>query len=1026
MFATDLNDALLDKARHGLYAKSLAADIAPERLRRFFVEEEGGYRVSKTLREMVVFARQNLINDPPFSRMDLISCRNLLIYLEPALQRRALPTFHYALKPGGFLFLGASESIGEFTDLFAPTDKKHKIYSKKAAPAAVHHLPLKTRDREIASNSSRQVRPALQVQQGEARGSNGELNAQREADRIALNQFAPPGVLINAELQILQFRGATGAYLKPPSGKPSFDVLKMAREGLMLPLRAAINEAKKQNKIARRDKVQVKPNGKVLTINVQVVPLKNLPEPCFLILFEDAEATARIEESASSKPAPSRPSRTARAGAREEARRIAELESELAEVRNYLESVREQHDASNDALQASHEEVESANEELQSINEELETSKEELESANEELVSINEEMASRNLELQRLNSDLTNLQSSTRLVIVLLGRDLTIRRFSTQAEKQFNLLAGDVGRPIGHIRHNLVFAPPASVPGGVASSISLESFVANVIDSVRENECEVQDQHGRWYSLRARPYLTLDNKVDGAVLVLLDIDALKRSEQAIAAARDYAESTIETVREPLLVLDGELRVESANRSFYRTFRVSAAETIGALIFDLGNRQWNVPQLRTLLEEILPHHASLEDYEVEHEFERLGRRTMLLNARSIDDPVRNAQRILLAIEDISERKGAERRKDEFLAMLAHELRGPLAPLSNMLEIMRHAERDRDLSRRAQDTMKRQLSHMARLIDDLLDASRISRGKLELSMQPIELASVLHQAVEVSRPAMESAGHELTVTLPPRPVYLQADPVRLAQVFSNLLINAAKFTPRQGSISLTADQQSSDVVISVKDTGIGIAPGMLSAIFDLFMQIDHSLERVRGGLGIGLTLVRRLVELHGGSVNAFSEGTDRGSEFVVRLPGVIETPPAPPAKPTEEEIVSGRRILIVDDNHDSAESLALLLSMAGNETRVAFDGLQALEAAAAFRPDVVLLDIGLPKLNGYDVIRRIREQPWGKDMMVVAVTGWGQAEDREKSAEAGFDGHIVKPVDHAALMALVARNSSKKNV
>jgi CheY-like chemotaxis protein len=286
-------------------------------------------------------------------------------------------------------------------------------------------------------------------------------------------------------------------------------------------------------------------------------------------------------------------------------------------------------------------------------------------------------------------------------------------------------------------------------------------------------------------------------------------------------------------------------------------------------------------------------------------------------------------------------------------------------------------------------------------------------------------VLQQAVEVSSPAMEAARQELTVTLPSQPVYLNADAVRLAQVFSNLLNNAAKFTPQQGRIWLTAERQNSDVVVFVKDTGIGIAPSMLSEIFDLFMQIDHSLARARGGLGIGLTLVRRLVEMHGGSVNAFSEGTDRGSEFVVRLPGVIEPPVPAPGKPTDSEMVTGRRILVVDDNHDSAESLALLLGMAGNETRSAFDGVQAVEAAATFRPDVILLDIGSPKLNGYEVARRIREQPWGKDVMLVAVTGWGQAEDREKSAEAGFDEHVVKPMDHAALKALVSRTSSKKN-
>ena len=637
VFATDLNDALLDKARHGLYATGLMDDVSPERLRRFFVEEEGGYRVVKSLREMVVFARQDLISDPPFSRMDLISCRNLLIYLEPSLQKKVLPTFHYALKPEGFLFLGASESIGGFTDLFEPMDKKHKIYSRKAATTPALHLPGKRGD-----EPQRPLAP-LPMGPGEAPvGLRAELDAQREADRITVNRIAPPGVLIDAELQIVQFRGPTGAYLEPPAGKVSFDVLKMARQGLMLPLHAAINQAKKEDKAVRRENVRVEQNGK--TVNVEVIPLKNLRERCFLIVFEEA---GQVGDAADTAPLPTpRP-------ARKESRRVADLERESSEMRDYLESIQEQYEAANEELQASSEELQSANEELQSINEELETSKEELESANEELTTVNEEMANRNVELNRLNSDLVNLQTSTRLAVVLVGRDLRIRRhFSPQAEKQFDLLAADVGRPMSHIRHNLVFADAAGSPS------DLERLSAEVIASVREQEHEVRDKAGRWYSLRVRPYMTLDKKVDGAVLVLVDIDAQKCAEQAAAAARDYAENTVETVREPLLVLDNELRVEGANRSFYRAFRVTPSDTICWFIYDLGNRQWDIPRLRELLGEVLAESTSIDEFQVEHDFEQLGRRTMLLNARRVHDPQRKSERILLAIEDITERREAE--------------------------------------------------------------------------------------------------------------------------------------------------------------------------------------------------------------------------------------------------------------------------------------------------------------------------------------------------------------------------------
>jgi two-component system CheB/CheR fusion protein len=642
VFATDLNDALLDKARHGLYAKSLAEDVSPERLRRFFVEEEGGYRIVKSLREMVVFARQNLISDPPFSRMDLISCRNLLIYLEPGLQKKALPTFHYSLKPGGFLFLGASESIGSFTDLFEPVDKKQKIYTKKTASMIpTFHLPVR-RDHPALNLSTQTVRPPFATisPQEESPGLRSELNVQREADRMSVNRFAPPGVLINAELQILQFRGPTSAYLQPPvTGKASFDVLKMAREGLMLPLRATINKAKKENTIARRDNVRVTQNGDTRTVNIEVVPIKNLREPCFLIFFEDAEKLPRAEHGLPVSELQSAARRTSRRTSRkEETRRSIELERELAETIDYLQSIQEQYEAANEELQASNEEVQSANEELQSINEELETSKEELESANEELTTVNEEMAHRNAELGRLNSDLVNLQTSTHLAIVLLGRDLTIHRFSVQAQKQFNLLATDVGRPISNVRHNL------DLP-------DLEDLIGEVISRVRETEREVRGKDGHWYSLRVRPYISLDNKVDGAVLVLVDINALKQ-------ALNYADAIIDTVREPLLVLDERLCVRRANRSFYEDFHVSPEQTEDRFIYDLGNRQWDIPKLRTLLNEILPENHHFQDFEVDHEFEGLGRRTMLLNARRLEQDASGAQLILLAIEDITERKQAE--------------------------------------------------------------------------------------------------------------------------------------------------------------------------------------------------------------------------------------------------------------------------------------------------------------------------------------------------------------------------------
>jgi CheY-like chemotaxis protein len=365
---------------------------------------------------------------------------------------------------------------------------------------------------------------------------------------------------------------------------------------------------------------------------------------------------------------------------------------------------------------------------------------------------------------------------------------------------------------------------------------------------------------------------------------------------------------------------------------------------------------------------------------------------------------------------------DRRKNEFLATLAHELRNPLAPMSNMLEVVKRASGDTDILERAHETIGRQLTQMVRLVDDLLDLNRITHDRLELRLSEVELATVIHQAVEVARPLMDASHHTLILNLPEEPIHLNADPARLAQVFGNLLNNSCKYTKPGGTISLTTSRVDDEVVVSLKDSGAGIPVDQLTSIFDMFMQIDLTTERAQGGLGIGLTLVKRLIEMHGGTVEARSEGPGQGSEFIVRLPALLKTAVlSGPAQPRESQDIMDRRILIVDDNQDSAESLAMLLEITGNTTYMAHDGVEALAVIERHRPQIVLLDIGLPKLNGHEVCRRLRAQPWGKDIRVIALTGWGQEEDRRQSEEAGFDGHLVKPVDYDNLLELLRKLS-----
>lgn len=516
-------------------------------------------------------------------------------------------------------------------------------------------------------------------------------------------------------------------------------------------------------------------------------------------------------------------------------------------------------------------------------------------------------------------------------------------------------------------------------------------------------------------------------EVAGVVIVFRDITERRKAERALATALAYADDIISTLREPFVVLNVDLRVKTANRSFYDSFHVTKEETENRLVYDLGNGQWDIPGLRKLLDEVLARNQSVHDFEVEHIFPTLGRKTMLLNARPFPPNSKHPELILLAVEDVTalreradELAAANRHKDEFLATLAHELRNPLAPIRNAVQFLGMEGLKESDVKTARDVISRQVSVMVRLIDDLLDVSRISRNKLDIRKQRVELATVVDSAVESSRPLIKHCGHELTVTLPPHPIHLDADPTRLAQVFLNLLNNAAKYTKRGGRIWLTAEQEGSDAVISVRDNGIGIPGDMLARIFDLFTQVDRSLERSQGGLGIGLTLVRRLVEMHDGSIEARSKGPDEGSEFVVRLPLIQPPQELPPRRDgPRATALSGCRILVVDDNKDSADSLKMLLRLKGNHIQSAYDGLEAVEVAETFRPELVLLDIGLPKLNGYEVARRIRQQPWGCDMILVALTGWGQEEDRRRSQEAGFNFHVVKPVDLAALEQLLSQ-------
>ncbi|MGZ8453961.1 MAG: chemotaxis protein CheB [Candidatus Binatia bacterium] len=1007
IFATDISEPTsLDKARAGIYPDSIEAEVGPERLRRFFQREDHVYRVDKSLRDLCVFARQNLTLDPPFSHVDLVSCRNVLIYLSPTLQKRVLPTFHYALNSPGFLVLGSSESIGDNIDLFEVTDRTNKIYAKRPtanrsfmnfAADNFRHTGHFTEKRSLAPAST-------------------PLDFNREVDRLLLGRYAPPGVLVNDNLDILQFRGRTGQYLELPSGEPTTNLLKMAREGLFLELRSAIEEARKQHRSVRRQGVRLRVNwdsGDGRSIDLEVVPVRppGSHETCFLILFHDTPASDRAADSHGEARQPlSQPSLI------EEEREVGQLRRELVAIKEYLQSLLEQQDAANEELRSANEETLSSNEELQSTNEELETAKEELQSTNEELTTVNEQLQTRNLELNEANNDLTNLLASMAIPMVMVGSDLRIRRYTEAACRSINLRPTDIGRPLSDLKTNL----------GIAD---LDDLIREVIDQAQVREREVRDADGRWHRLRIHPYRTANHKIEGAVILLIDIDDIKKSAEAIreseARFRLLADSA------PVIIwLKGVDGGGSVNKTFLQFVGAgSEAELHGDIwagYIHPEDYDAFINDYAGSMTQRAPFEANFRLRRHDGEYRwmkslgvpRLSDSGEFLGYVGSSIDIIDIKIATAALEErIEELKVADRQKNEFVALLAHELRNPLAPISNAVAILRHYSAADPRQTTPLNIIGREVQQMGRMLEDLLDVSRLTRQRLELRKQPLEIASLIHAAIETSQPYLDEKNHQLAIALPGEALWVEADRARLEQVFANLLINAAKFTRAGGSICVAAARENDQVAVSVTDNGVGMSNELLRRAFEMFSQGESTTEG--GGLGVGLTLVKSLVNLHGGDVQAQSEGINRGSVFVVRLP-LMRAPQEAKAQPeaTPPTARERKKLLIVDDNKLQASSLSTLLELDGHDVKTANDGPGALALLADFVPDYALIDIGLPRgVSGYDVARQMREQPRFNNTILIAQTGWGGDEDRERARAAGFDYHLVKPIDHERLQRIL---------
>jgi two-component system CheB/CheR fusion protein len=1033
IFASDIDDIALATARDGRYPKSIEADVSEERLRRFFIPDEAHYRVKKELRDLILFAAHSALKDPPFIKIDLVSCRNLLIYLQRELQRQLCSLFHYALRPNGYVFLGTAETIDTTQAQFSPLDRDARIYvalgqTDKVAPV----LPQLTSDFRTVEQrpiQSAQIEQTISV---------------AHAHAAALEGSAPPSVLVDSAFKILHLSTNAGRFFRPLEGPFSAELPAQVRPELRVDLKLALQRAFEKGESTLSVPIAVGFNGAAHLVALHVTPSKEGEQTApgrALVFFMDIGEAPPFDVSAE-----------AEGGNRSEIKR---LRLELTAAQDRLGAGRREYEQATQDLRAANEELQSINEEYRSTAEELETSKEELQSINEELQTVNAELKAKLETISTAHNDLENLVAATEIGTLFLDPDLKIRFFTPRMHQYFNIGSSDVGRTISDFRHKLVYD-------------GLEQDVAGVLASLVPVDKEIETTDGRWLSMQVRPYRTLEDQIDGVVVTFTDCTKLKLAEaglaselRAMARLQELSTKAMEADRleQPLgAILDAILELTGADFGSIqlydeasRTLRIVAQrgfekrfldffESVDALSGSTYGRALS-ERARIIVEDVekdrdfaqgltearaagyravaaVPLCASSNrlvgmlavHFRERHPFSPQELRIVDICARQAADAI-SVSMLQQALRE------ADRRKDEFLAMLGHELRNPLTPIHNALQILKRASLPVHEVERLHGLIERQASNLVRLVDDLLDVARITRGKIELKRRPIDLKDAIGEALETAKPHMEAKKQQLDASLPEEPLVVNGDLVRLDQVFSNLLDNASKYTPAGGHIDISARRDGDAAIVCVRDDGVGFAPDELSRAFELFVQGKEPSGQGKSGIGVGLALARGLVELHGGAIEAVSDGAGKGAEFSVRLPlsdipaGVADPPPT-----SSERWTPPRRALIVDDQPDVADSLAMLLQSFGTKVRTASDGPSALAAIAEFMPEIAIVDIGLPGMSGDNLAREIRTRPEGRNMILAALSGWGQEDVRRRALEAGFDYYFVKPLDFDALSEL----------
>lgn len=975
IFATDVHREALRHAAVGLYREASVANISAARRDRFFLPRDAGhYQVSPALRSMIVFAPHNLLQDVPFNRLDLVSCRNLLIYLEVRAQKRAISTFHFSLKQHGLLLLGPSESLTEHSDAFETVDPHWKIFRRLTGARSPGLLPsfpsVATRAPPTPSNVGL-VMPRVETTLVSA--YHGILDA-----------VMPAALLVGPRRNLLQTFGGASRFLRVPEGRATDDVTEMVESDLRVALAGALGRVFKETGPIRYRDLRTGADPRTLVdITVRKIANPVAGDAYALVSFDEQREIPAVE-SDSARIAPDELTHD----------RIGALETELHHARENLQSTIE-------ALETSNEELQATNEELMASNEELQTTNEELHSVNQELFTVNTEFQKKIAELTQITTDMDLLFASTDVHTLFLDRELRVRRFTPKIAKIFNLVASDLGRRIDAFNHRL-------------SRSTLYDDLPRVLATGNGFEEQVRDANDAWFLIRVLPYRR-EGEIDGVVVTLIDITQMKRLEADARSKKELLSNILLNSPHPVFVRDRAGRFIVADESFRKLTGRDPAGLEPEQVFSV-----DVAAMLTRDDpRILGRGETIETEDTIPTMD--GPRTYL----SVRFPMRDSEGSILGIGGIftdvtslkraeTEAREASNRRDRFLAMLSHELRNPLAAVVNAARILTRGKmRETELERWHHVILERS-HHMTRLVEDLLDVARLTQDKLVLERAPMDLVAAAKGVVDEVSALFQERGITLTTEFAEE-LPLLGDATRLHQLQVNLLTNAARHTPKGGFTTFQLRRRGDLAEISVADSGEGIAPDMLGRIFDLFVQGDAPGARgAERGLGVGLALVRRIAELHGGSVSVASKGIGAGSEFRVTIPLGLPAslPPSLPPRAASEK-PSGdrpRSVLVVDDDAPGREAMSKLLEIEDVEVRAVAQGTDAITLLASSpRPDLVLLDIGLPGMDGHEVCRRLRALPDGDQLLIFALTGFGQDADREASRRAGFDGHLTKPVD-----------------